>query len=439
MVTTEKPYNTATKLERIAMLSGEDKGKEFTALMHLFNPESLLGCFHELDGKKATGIDNITKDEYGKNLHKNIDDLISRMKRMAYIPSPVREVLIPKEGGKPGATRPLGISNLEDKIVQKMTQKILEAIYEPIFLDCSYGFRPGRGCHDAIKALHKHLFYNDVEVIIDIDLGNFFGTIDHQRMKELLSERIKDPKFLRYIDRMFKAGVLAEGDLRIDEFGVPQGSVCSPIMSNIYAHYVIDEWVMETVRPRCKGKITLFRYADDAVICCQNADDAKRIREVLGKRLNKYGLKLNEEKTKMINFSKKKAAMGIRQETFDFLGFTFYWGLSRKGHYIPKIKTVKKRLRNKLKKVSEWMKRVRNKMKFKEIWNRFCAKLRGHNQYYGVSHNSKQISVFFCEATRIFFKWINRRSQKKSMNWEQFKKFLKANPMPQPVIVHKLF
>jgi len=217
MITTENQYDTDTKLRRIAMLSGEDPKKKFTCLMHLFNFESLLGCYHQLDGKKAIGIDGINKDVYGNNLNENINDLINRMKRMAYIPGPVKEVLIPKEGGKPGATRPLGISNLEDKIVQKMMQKILEAMYEPTFYECSYGFRPGRGCHDAIKDLQDHLHKNNVEVVIDIDLGNFFGTIDHKLMKEILSEKIGDPKLMRYIDRMFKAGVLSDGDLRIEE------------------------------------------------------------------------------------------------------------------------------------------------------------------------------------------------------------------------------
>jgi len=284
MVTTENQNNTETKLRRIAMLSSEDSRREFTCLMHHFNIESLLGCFHQLDGKKAIGIDGITKDAYGENLQGNIDDLINRMKRMAYIPRPVMEVIIPKEGGKSGATRPLGISTLEDKIVQKMMQKILEAIYEPIFYDCSYGFRPGRGCHDAIRGLQHHLHRNDVEVVIDIDLENFFGTIDHETLKGILIEKIKDPKFMRYIDRMFKAGVLADRDLRIDESGVPQGSICSPVLANVYAHYAIDEWIIEVVKPRCKGMVKLFRYADDGIICCECVEDAERIRNVLGKR-----------------------------------------------------------------------------------------------------------------------------------------------------------
>lgn len=421
------------------MLSGKDSRKEFTCLVHHFNVESLLGCFHQLDGKKAIGIDGITKDAYGENLQENITDLINRMKRMAYIPGPVKEVLIPKDGGKPGATRPLGISNLEDKIVQKMMQKILEAIYDPIFYKNSYGFRPEKGCHDAIKDLQQYLYSNDVEIVIDIDLGNFFGTIDHEELKGILSEKIKDPKFMRYIDRMFKAGVLSDGDLRVDENGVPQGSICSPVLANVYAHYAIDEWIIETVKPRCKGKVEFFRYADDAVICCEYAEDAVKIRKALSLRLEKFKLKLNEEKTKMVEFSRRKVTQGIKQGTFDFLGFTFYWGKSRKGHYVPKIKTVRKRLRNKLKNVKEWVKSKRHKMKLTILWKRFCAKLRGHNQYYGVSHNHEQVSLFFHEATKIFFKWINRRSQRKSMTWNKFRKFMKANPRPQPVIVHKLF
>jgi len=196
---------------------------------------------------------------------------------------------------------------------------------------------------------------------------------------------------------------------------------------------------MKTVKPKVKGNIGFFRYADDAVICCEYAEDAERIRKVLGERLAKFKLRLNEEKTKSVRFSKREAANGVRQETFDFLGFTFYWGKARRGHYVPKLKTIKKRLKSKLKKVKEWVKRESNRMKLSILWKRFCAKLRGHNQYYGVSHNFEQVSLFFNEAVKIFFKWINRRSQRKSMNWKQFKRFMEVNPKPQPMIVHRLF
>jgi len=429
---------TTTKLNRIAWLSKQDSRKEFECLMHLFNQESLIECFHELDKDKAVGVDGITKMAYGANLHGNIEVLMTRMKKMAYRPGPVREVLIPKEG-KPGATRPLGISNLEDKIVQKMTQKVLESIYEPLFLECSHGFRPGRSCHTAIQALLNHLYENDIQTVIDIDLKNFFGTIEHQLLEDLLKEKIKDPKFMRYISRMFKSGVLTEGDFKVSEEGVPQGSICSPVMSNIFAHYAIDTWIEEMVKPVCKGTIGLFRYADDAVICCQHDEDAQRIRKSLGKRLEKFKLQLNKEKTKLVSFDKKAAAEGVQQGTFDFLGFTFYWGNSKTGRIIPKLKTRAKTLATKLKRVNEWAKQIRNERPLKEIWKILKAKMRGHVQYYGVSHNAKEISRFIHRTRRIMFKWLNRRSQRKSFTWEKFEEFATANPLPAVKIIHRMF
>ena len=435
---TETLNKTDTILKRIFWLSEQDKEKCFGSLMHLFNQKSLEQCFHELDGNKAVGIDGVNKEAYGKNLQENIEDLVERMKRMAYIPGPVRQVLIPKEG-KPGATRPLGISNFEDKIIQRMTQKVLEAIYEPIFLDCSHGFRPKRGCHTAIQELMDHLYSNEVQTIIDIDLKNFFGTIDHKMLEDLLKEKISDFTFMRYINRMLKAGVLAEGEMNIDEEGVPQGSCCSPILSGIFAHYALDVWIEGTVKEHCKGKVKLIRYADDAVICCELEEDAIRIRASLGKRLDKFKLQLNEEKTKLVGFNKAKARLGIKQGTFDFLGFTFYWTRSRGMRIIPKLKTRGKTVKAKLKKVKEWVKQERHKAPMKKLWDRFCKKLGGHIAYYGVSHNFRQVQSFVTRSTRIFFKWMNRRSQKKSFNWKDFQKFLQRNPLPKVRIVHPLF
>lgn len=429
---------TDTVLKRIAWLSGQDKAKSFGSLMHLYNPESLKQCFLEINGKKAVGIDGVNKEAYAENLDNNIDDLLRRMKNMAYRPGPVRQVLIPKEG-KPGATRPLGISNFEDKIIQKQTQKILESIYEPLFLESSHGFRPNRGCHTAIKALSQHLYDNEIQMIIDIDLKNFFGTIDHGLLENLLKEKIKDDRFMRYISRMFKSGVLAEGEMKISEEGVPQGSVCSPIMSNIFAHYAIDMWIEEMVKPNCRGKVALFRYADDAVICCEYQEDALRIRASLGKRLAKFKLQLNEEKTKLVNFDKKKARQGLKQGTFDFLGFTFYLGLSRGKRVIPKLKTRGKTINAKLKRVTQWIKKVRNKMCLKDIWKIFCSKLRGHVQYYGVSFNIKGVQIFIYGARRIMFKWLNRRSQRRSFDWKKFDKFIQKNPTPKAKVIHNLF
>ena len=406
--------------------------------MHLFNPESLTECFHELDKNKAVGIDGVTKTDYEQNLEKNIQELITRMKAMAYRPGPVREVHIPKEG-KPGATRPLGISNLEDKIVQKMMHKVLESIYEPIFLEGSHGFRPERSCHTAIQALQDHLYKNNIQTVIDIDLKNFFGTVDHKIMEDILREKIIDPKLMRYIIRMFKAGILTEGELKITEEGVPQGSACSPILANIFAHYAIDEWILKMVKPSCKGTVELFRYADDAVICCEFEADAQRIRQALGKQLEKFKLQLNEEKTKLVAFDKRAAARGVKQETFDFLGFTFYWGKSRSGWVVPKLKTRAKTMRIKLKRVNEWIKQEKDKRPLKEIWKTFIAKLRGHVQYYGVSHNVMQVKQFLYEASKIVYKWLNRRSQRKSFTWEKFVLFMRAHPLPKAQIVHKMF
>jgi RNA-directed DNA polymerase len=438
MRTLESQENTDTALTEIAYLSARNPAQVFHSLMHHINEGSLRRCFDKLDGKKALGIDGISKAEYGKNLQLNLENLIERMKRMGYRPQAVRQVLIPKEG-KPGATRPLGISSFEDKLVQRRVQEILESIYEPLFLDWSYGFRPKRGCHDAVKALSKHLYAEEVEVVIDVDLANFFGTIDHGILLKLLKEKIGDTKFMRYISRMLKAGILTEGELSVSDEGVPQGSCCSPIFSNIVAHHVIDEWLEHTVKPLMKGTIQAFRYADDLVICCRYEEDAVKVRTVLGKRLEKYKLKLNEEKTKMVNFSKRKTRQNTKQGAFDFLGFTFYLGRSRKGIIIPKVKTCGKRYRSKLKRVKDWIKEIRNREPLGAIWKIFCSKLRGHVQYYGVSFNSKAVGKFLRSATNTLFKWINRRSQRKSFDWDKFRLFIKKYPLPANKIYHTLF
>lgn len=429
---------TDTKLKRIAWLSASDPEKRFDSLIHHFNEESLAACFDELDGKKAVGIDGVTKAQYGENLDENLHDLVVRMKRMAYRPQLIRQALIPKEG-QPGATRELGISNLEDKIVQKMMQKVLESIYEPLFLDCSYGFRPGCGCHDAVKALYQHLYHHEVQIIIDVDLANFFGTIDQQHLVELLREKIGDQRLIRYLIRMFKAGMLSDGELIMSEEGLVQGSICSPVLANVFAHHVIDCWFETTVKQHCRGRVALFRYADDAVICCQYEQDAQRIKTALVKRLAKYGLKLNEQKTQQVRFSKQGKYRGEKTGSFDFLGFTFYLGRSRRGYITPKLKTSGKRLRGKLKGLGEWARRIRNVLPLKQIWALFQAKLRGHIQYYGVSFNSKALSVFICQARRIMFRHLNRRSQRKSFTWEQFDRFSKAFPLPPARVHHALY
>ncbi len=440
--TSMRPYEpqraTDTKLKRIAWLSRQDAKKEFNNLMRFFNVESLRQCFDELDGKKAVGVDGIDKEKYRENLEENLENLIARMKRMGYRPGPVRQVLIPK-AGKPNATRPLGICNFEDKIVQKQMQKILESIYDPLFLKCSYGFRVGMGCHNAIKDLHQYLFQHEVQTVIDLDIANFFGAISQAEIVNILRQKIKDERFIRYIVRMFKAGVLADGELTVSDEGVVQGSPASPTIANIFAHYVLDMWVAEVVKAHCKGRVDLWRYADDAVICCQYNEDAVRVRSALSKRLAKYKLKLNEDKTTSVSFSRSAYKQGKAQGVFNFLGFTFYWGCSRKGAPIPKVKTCGRTMRAKLKNVGEWGRKVRNQYRLKQIWGAFCSKLVGHIRYFGVSFNTKAVETFVNQAVKILFKWLNRRSQRKSFNWQQFNLFVEKNPLPTIKVYHSLF
>lgn len=437
MNTTDERSITETKLDRITWLSRENPNKEFAFVMHHINEESLTECFARIDGTKAVGIDKVCKQEYAENLNGNIQKLVGEMKTMSYRPQPVKKVLIPKENGK---TRPLGISTFEDKIVQMMMQRIISAIFDPIFKGFSYGFRPGRSCHDAIKDLHKHLSNNEVESVIDVDLAAYFDTIDHDFLIEFLRRKIKDERFMRYIIRMLKAGVLTKGEFLVSEEGVPQGNICSPVLANIFAHYVIDCWFDDTVRKHCRGKVEMFRYADDIVICCQFETDAQRIKTALAKRLESFKLKMNEDKTKLISFSMRKFKQGLKQDSFDFLGFTFYIDKSRKGKYaVVKLRTKKKSFKAKLKRVREWIVEVKDKYTSKMIWKTFCSKIRGHIQYYAITYNIHNVSNFVYEAVRILFKWLNRRSQKKSITWEQYNAFIEKFPLPQIKITTKLF
>lgn len=423
-----------TKLKRIAKLSRENPKMKFNGFMPHFNKENLKRCFEELDGKKATGADGVTKEEYAKELDSNLENLVGRMKSMSYRPGAVREVLIPKDNGK---TRPLGISNIEDKIVQSLFAKILESVYEPLFYRSSYGFRRGRSCHDAIRDLSTRLHAAKAEVVIDVDLRNYFGSIDHKKLIAILEMKIEDERFTRYLVRMLKSGVLSDGELRMSDEGTPQGSICSPILSNIFAHYAIDEWFNQEVLPRTKNGTFIVRYCDDLVIGCTREDAARILKSFKG-RLDRFGLSLNEDKTKVVEFNRYHAYTK-KQGNFDFLGFTFFIGKTRRGHPGVKLKTSSKKFKTKLKNVKKWCKTNRHKGKLLAIWKIFVSKIRGHINYYGVSFNSKHVDKFIFEAKMIFFKWMNRRSQRKSLNWDEIDLFLEKHPLPRVRVVHRLF
>ena len=437
MGVTEPDILMATKLGRIATLSREDARREFKWLMPHFSVENLTSCFNELDGRKAVGIDGRTKDEYAQDLEINLQNLDSRMKALSYRPEPVRQVLIPKSNGK---FRPLGISNIEDKVVQSMFCKILESIYDPIFCDCSYGFRRYRSTHLAIKDTIEYLRFNNVKKVIDVDLENFFGTIRHKDLLDMLSLKIKDKTFLRYISRMLKAGTSIDGEVDKQNVGLPQGSIMSPVLANIYAHYIIDLWFKKRVPKHIIGKVEIFRYCDDFVICCTDTRDVNRILQSLDKRLGKFGLKLNLDKTKCVEFNRYTFERGVKQGSFDFLGFTFYISKARNGGFTTiKVKTSKKTLREKLSNVSSWVKLNRWKGHLQQIWQIFCRKLQGHIVYFGVTNNGKSLHQFLHRARRIFFKWMNRRSQKRSFNWVQFSHLERQFPMPAVKIHHSVY
>lgn len=316
--------------------------------------------------------------------------------------------------------------------------KILESIYEPIFKTCSYGFRPGRSCHGAIKELFTHLSSKGNEIVIDVDLKNYFGQIRHDILLDFLRRKIKDARFIRYVARMLKAGIFKGERFEVSEEGSPQGNIASPILSNIYAHYVLDVWLEEVVPQHTTKEVKSFRYADDLVICCYYRNDSVKVLSALKKRLNKYGLELNVEKTKVVKFNKWEFPM-YKQETFDFLGFTFYIRKSRKGHVHVAIKTSRKRFYSKLRKVKLWCRMRRDKYRLLELWTIFNTKLNGHVRYYGVSLNSDRVYSFVHQAIGIFFKWINRRSQRRSMNWEQFNMFRRRFPGVKVAIHHQLY
>ncbi len=421
-----------TKLLRIAELAKSQPEMKFTSLVDLLNESSLKQCHYELPSRKAPGIHQITKEEYELDLESNISDLVKRMKQKSYRPTPVRRTYISKPGTN--KKRPLGIPEHEDKIVQRGIAKILNSIYEQDFLDNSFGFRPKRSCHDALKILNVYIDKRYTNYIVDADIKGFFDHVDHNRMMEFLQHRIDDPNLLRLIARFLKGGYMEEGMLFKTETGTPQGGIISPILANIYLHYVLDLWFEKVVRKQCKGQAYIVRYADDFVCCFQYKDDAEAFYRALTQRLKKFNLEIAEDKTKIIPFGRfaetncKRNGEGNLQ-TFDFLGFTHYCSKSQTGKFRVKLKSSGKKMRAKLKECKEWLKANRT-TDIHEVKRRLDRSLVGYYKYYCVTDNIKHVSNFKNKVRRLFFKWMNRRSQKKSFNWEKFALFLKRFPFP---------
>lgn len=433
----------ATKLRRIACKARNEPSFKFTSLFHLMDEELLRECFARLRGEAAAGIDGKTKAAYAEHLEANLAGLVNRLHRMAYRPQAVRRVYIPKPGSEKG--RPLGIPALEDKMVQSGMTRILEQIYEQDFIEDSYGFREKRGCHDALRALSATMESGRMEWIVEADIKGFFDNVDHEALLRFMEHRIDDRRMLRMVKRFLKAGVMEEGKIWASEDGVPQGGSISPILSNIYLHYALDLWFEKGFRRVCGGAARLIRYADDFVACFATQADAERFDRELSTRLAKFGLEVEPTKTKVLAFG-PDAARRARQEgkkkpdTFDFLGFTHYCSRTRNGRrFRMKRVTARKKLRVKLADLKEWLKENRATMTTRELWQKVREKLRGHYGYYGVTDNSLGIGRFYMEVKKLLYKWLNRRSQRKAMNWEKFDLMEKRIPLPKPRVTVNLF
>ena len=429
------------KLKQIAMKAQQDKHVTFSALMHHINEANLAECYQDLKRHKASGIDGVTVEAYGEQLEENLRRLVRNLKNKSYRPKPVRRVYIPKPGKD--EKRGLGIPSVEDKLVQMMLKKLLESIYEADFLDQSYGFRPGLSCHSAIKALDTAVMSKPVNTIVEVDIRKYFDTVNHYWLQRCLEERISDPNILWLVRRLLKAGIMEEGKLLSSNVGTPQGGVISPLLANIYLHYVLDLWFEKRIKPKSKGHMALIRYCDDFVVCCASEADAKQFMVLLKQRLAKFGLSIAEDKTKVVKFGRgvwqQSQKRSEKVESFDFLGFTHYGTKSRRGNFIMGHKTSKKNLSGKLREIKEWVKKVRNHLKLRDWWPILKAKLTGHYNYFGISGNYRCLQQFYRNIFWLLFKWINRRSQKKSMTLEVYEKYLQLNPLPTPRICYALY
>lgn len=422
----------ATKLQKIETRTLSNSRCTFNWLTPLLSAQNLKICFHELDGKKAVGTDGVTKAEYGKNLSENLTNLVERMKANKYRPRPMRLVEIPKNDG---TSRPISIACVEDKVVETLLAKIIGSIYEPSFVDFSFGFRPGRNPHMAIRSLYDTLAKSSNAHVVDIDLADFYGSIEHDKLLQVLRMRIKDETFLRLLSRFLKNGYAKDGETGRIGRGVPQGSILGPVIANVYAHYCIDRWCEREFG----ATIQTVRFADDFVVVTTSEEQAKAFLDKLKHRLEHCGLRLNEDKSKVVKFSKEELSKGIQQGVFCFLGFQFYLGKSRRGNTIPRLQTDPKRLRKKLESIKDWCTKTSRRHKLLEFWPTICAKLQGHINYFGVSLNLRRLASFIFLSTRIVFKILNRRSQRKSFTWEKFNLFLARNGCPKARITYSLW
>lgn len=421
----------STKQQRIAKLAGQMPEKALTSLSHHMDLGWMLEAYRRTRKDGAVGIDGQTAAEYGEHLEENLLGLLDRAKSgERYRAPPVRRVYVPKSDG---SERPLGIPTFEDKVLQRAVVMVLEPLYERDFLECSYGFRPGRSAHQALAAIQSRLMMMGGGWVLDVDIRKFFDSLSHDHLRSILAKRMRDGVIERLIGKWLKAGVMENGVLTHPEDGTPQGGVISPLLANIYLHEVLDVWFDREVVPRLQGQVFLVRYADDFVMGFSNERDARRVMAVLPKRFGKYGLALHPDKTRLLYFRPPRSPTGVGEETgsFDFLGFTHYWAKSRQGNWVVKQKTAKGRFTRALQRIKDWC-RMNRHQAVGDQCKVLTQKLKGHYGYYGIVGNSPSLGRFCYEVGRLWHKWLSRRSQKAKLDWPTFNRLLKRYPLPPP-------
>ena len=432
-----------TKLARISQMSRENPKMIFTSIGHLIDKEMLKSCHEAMDGTKAKGVDGVSKADYEEHLDDNLDRLVDRLKRKAYHPQPARRVEIPKDNGK---IRPLSIYCYEDKLVQEALRRVLEAVFEPMFYEEMMGFRPNRNCHMALRKLNHMLEKEYTNYVLDADIKGFFDHLDHGWIIKFVESRIKDPNIIRLVRVMLKAGIMKDYTFEETEEGSGQGSVCSPVIANIYMHYVLIWWFKEKIQPKARGFCGLVVYADDFVVCFQYKDEAETFYKLLGDRMEHFGLTLEKEKSRLIEFGRfaERDCMrktGRKPETFTFLGFTHYCSHAKNGKFRVKRKTSRKKFN---KKVKEMSKTIRDMvvvygLPIKEVMIKLNQILIGYFHYYGITDNAPMISLFRLRVQQLLFKWLNRRSQRRSISWEGFNDLLNTFPLAKARIYVSIY
>jgi RNA-directed DNA polymerase len=443
MMGTSSLNDISTRQEKIAQQSRQAPSMVWTTLAHHIDLEWLHEAYRRTRKDGAAGVDGVTAKEYEAALETNLTELLEQLKTGSYRAPAVRRVHIPKDGAQ-NKTRPIGIPTLSDKILQRAVLMVLEPIYEQDFMDCSYGFRPGRGAHQALEALWKQLMDIGGGWVIDLDIQSFFDTVSRNHLHDFLDRRVRDGVIRRVIGKWLNAGVMEEGAVWYPEAGTPQGGVISPLLSNLYLHEVLDRWFEHEVKPRLKGRAFIVRYADDAVLGFEQEEDARRVLAVLAKRFSRYGLTLHPEKTRLVEFRSPRrddespGNGGHTGRHFDMLGFTHFWARSRKGHWVVKRKTAKGRFGRAVKRMAQWCREHRH-LPIAVQHAAINRKLRGHYAYYGVTGNARALSRYRQLAERTWRVWLNRRSQRARMTWERYKQLLRRYPLLPPRIVHSIY